>query len=84
MNVIDKNVELSVIMPVYNEAANIKEIVIDYFETIVCKLNSDLIVAEDGSTDGTKEILSSLKNDIPFNLFSDPRRKGYQKASKML
>ena len=80
MKNIDKNVELSVIMPVYNEAASIKEIILDFFGTIVCKLNSDLIVAEDGSTDGTREILSSLKNDIPLNLFSDPKRKGYAKG----
>jgi dolichol-phosphate mannosyltransferase len=82
VNIIDKNVELSVIMPVYNEAANIKEIILDYFETIVCKLNSDLIVAEDGSTDGTKEILFSLKNEIPISLFSDQKRKGYAKGVK--
>ena len=75
-----KNIELSVIMPVHNEAASIKGIILDYFETIVCKLNSNLIIAEDGSTDGTREILFSLKNDIPLNLFSDLRRKGYAKG----
>jgi glycosyltransferase involved in cell wall biosynthesis len=81
VNRIAKNVELSVIMPVHNEAGSIKEIILDYFETIICQLNnSNLIIAEDGSTDGTREILFSLKNDIPINLFSDIRRKGYAKG----
>ena len=80
MDTTDKKLELSVIMPAYNEAASIKEIIFDYFKTIVSKLNSNLIVAEDGSTDGTRELLFSLKNEIPLNVFSDPKRKGYAKG----
>ena len=82
MNSTEKKPVLSVILPAYNEAANIKEVIFDYFETIVSKLNSNLVVAEDGSTDGTKEILLSIINDIPMNLFSEPKRKGYANGVK--
>lgn len=41
---------------------------------------SRLIIAEDGSIDGTRDILLSLKNSVPMSLFSDPRRKGYAKG----
>ena len=71
---------LSVVLPAHNEAKNIREIVFDYFNTIVCKLPSTLVVAEDGSTDGTKEVLFSLKEEIPMDLFTHPKRKGYAKG----
>lgn len=44
------------------------------------RLPSVLVVAEDGSVDGTKEILFSLKYEIPMNLLSDCNRKGYAKG----
>jgi glycosyltransferase involved in cell wall biosynthesis len=40
-----------------------------------------MIVAEDGSNDGTREILMALKNDLPISVFSDATRKGYAKAA---
>jgi glycosyltransferase involved in cell wall biosynthesis len=52
-----------------------------YFEEIVTKIPSRLIVAEDGSADGTPDILSSLTKRIPFSLFSERTRKGYAKAA---
>jgi len=39
-----------------------------------------LVVAEDGSTDGTREILTSLKREVPMMLLSDHNRKGYAKG----
>jgi glycosyltransferase involved in cell wall biosynthesis len=71
---------LSVVMPAYNEADTIKDIVTEYFEEIISKLPSRLIVAEDGSSDKTPQILASLANKIPITLFSERRRKGYAKG----
>jgi len=71
---------VSVVLPAYNEAETIRGVVIDYFEEIVNKLPSKLIVAEDGSVDRTPEILASLANEIPISLFSDRGRKGYAKG----
>ena len=71
---------LSIVLPAYNEAGTIKDVVADYFEEIVTKLPSKLVVAEDGSSDQTPEILSSLTSEIPISLFSSPIRKGYAKA----
>jgi glycosyltransferase involved in cell wall biosynthesis len=51
-------VKLSVIIPAYNERATIREVI-----ERVCKVDLDLdvIVVDDGSTDGTREILSDAK-----------------------
>ncbi len=70
----------SVLLPAYNEAETIVDTVTAYHKEICEKLPAELIVAEDGSTDGTKEILASLKNKIHFRLLSDHNRKGYAKA----
>ena len=71
---------VSIVLPAYNEAETIKDIVIDYFKEIVSKLPSKLIVAEDGSVDQTPEILESLAHELPISLFSDRNRKGYAKG----
>lgn len=71
----------SVVMPVYNEGSTVERVVRDFYEKVVKKIpNARFIIAEDGSTDGTKEILSRLNREIPFVLVSGEERKGYAKA----
>ncbi len=74
---------LSVVIPVYNEAGVIEEVVRDFNEKVIKKIpDTRFIIAEDGSTDGTKEILSRLNKEILFKLVSGKERKGYAKAFK--
>jgi len=75
------NSSVSVLLPVYNEEEIISNILTAYYNEICRKVSGVLVVAEDGSTDGTKEILASLQNELPLVLHSDPRRKGYAKAA---
>jgi len=78
---IDK--DLSIVIPVYNEAGVIESVIRTLHEKVIKKIpNARLIIAEDGSTDGTKEILNNLKKVIPFILISGKERKGYTKAFK--
>jgi glycosyltransferase involved in cell wall biosynthesis len=72
--------QLAVLLPAYNEAETIKEVVVNYFGEIIAKLPSKLIVAEDGSTDETPEILSYLSKAIPISVYSERARKGYAKG----
>lgn len=52
--------KLSVCMPVYNEVATVEEIVRRVIETNA-GLAKELIIVDDGSTDGTREVLEGLK-----------------------
>jgi dolichol-phosphate mannosyltransferase len=72
--------EIDVVLPAYNEAKTIRAVVLDFYSEIATKIPSRLIVAEDGSVDGTKAILQSLKHEVPISVFSDPHRKGYAKG----
>jgi glycosyltransferase involved in cell wall biosynthesis len=85
MNDLSVNVgtSFSVVIPVYNEAEVIEDVVRGFHEKVIKKIpGATLIIAEDGSTDGTKEILSRLKEEIPFVSISGKERKGYTRAFK--
>ena len=69
---------LSVVIPVHNESDVIEEVLNGYYrEVILQRPNSELLVAEDGSTDGTCEILNRLSKEIQITLKTGTERKGY-------
>jgi glycosyltransferase involved in cell wall biosynthesis len=64
---------LSVVMPCYNERATIEEII---RRVLAVPLRIELIVVDDGSTDGTREILAGLSREFPFTLILQPSNAG--------
>ena len=60
-----KNPLLSVVMPVYNERTTIDEII---RRVLAVPLRIELIVVDDGSRDGTGEILDALRSELQFTL----------------
>jgi len=74
---------LSIVVPVYNEAGVIERVLRDLHAKVAsCQPASEFIVAEDGSTDGTKEILRRLEPELGLRLVMGDRRKGYTGAVK--
>ena len=72
---------VTVILNVFNEAGTIEREIREIHEKIVSRLpGSETIVAEDGSTDGTKEILARLKTELGIIHSTSAERKGYAKA----
>ena len=78
-----KNVpKVSVVMPVYNEAYVIEKSIRSYYNELKGKIDFEMIIAEDGSTDGTKEILKRLKNELKIRVYLHDERKGVLRAFK--
>ncbi len=72
---------VSVIINVFNEGGTIEKEIREINSVIIQKLpGSELIVAEDGSTDGTKEILARLKSELGIIHSTSTERKGYARA----
>jgi len=64
---------LSVVMPVYNERATIEEMI---RRVLAVPIRVQLIVVDDGSRDGTRDILSGLAADKSFTLILQPQNGG--------
>jgi glycosyltransferase involved in cell wall biosynthesis len=64
---------LSVVMPVYNERGTIDEIIA---RVLAVPLRIELIVVDDGSSDGTRDRLVELQRERGFVLLLQPRNQG--------
>ena len=66
--------KLSVVMPVYNEQATLRQVV---ERVLSVGLEIELLCVDDGSTDGSREILSDLKKQYPaMVVFLQPHNMG--------
>lgn len=79
--------KLSVVIPVFNESATILKLLAAVEKAPVYDLEKEIIIIDDCSTDGTKEILKNLKGKYEI-LFQEQNlgkgaalRRGFQKAS---
>ena len=79
--------EISVVIPVYNEKDTISHIVDRVTQT---GLVHEIVIVDDGSTDGTREVLEALKKHPLVRVFLQEKnqgkgaavRRGIEKASK--
>jgi len=64
---------LSVVMPVFNERETIEEII---GRVLAVPVRSELIVVDDCSTDGTRDMLAALQARLGFRLLLHERNRG--------
>ncbi len=73
---------LSIIIPVFNEKDTILEILkrIEKFEPLGKKIKKEIIIVDDGSTDGTSEILNGLGEG--YKIIYHSKNQGKEEAIK--
>jgi dolichol-phosphate mannosyltransferase len=54
---------VSVVVPVFNEAGNVGPLAREVFDALDGRMNYELIFVDDGSTDGTRDVLQDLRRD---------------------
>lgn len=69
--------EVAVVLPCHNEADIIEKVVREFYEELNGKVSFEIVVCEDGSTDGTKDVLRKLSKEIPMKVILGNERKGY-------
>jgi glycosyltransferase involved in cell wall biosynthesis len=66
---------LSILMPVYNERERVERAIAEVLDTQL-PTEFELIVVDDGSTDGTRDILRGRDPDDRVRLFEHPENRG--------
>lgn len=72
---------ISLVLLVHQEADIIESVIKDFYEKVTSRIpGSEFIICEDGSTDGTKEILERVKDHYRLSLYMGNERRGYTNA----
>ena len=67
---------LSVVIPAYNERATIRQLVAAVLAVNLEGLDREIIIVDDGSTDGTRDTLKELDGQDGVRVFLQPRNFG--------
>ena len=69
---------ISIILPVYNEVKSLEHVISNWSKYLIeKKLTHEFVICEDGSTDGTKELIKNLEKSYNISNQSVKNRRGY-------
>jgi glycosyltransferase involved in cell wall biosynthesis len=68
--------KLSIVMPAYNEQATIREIVSRVLAVDLGPVTKELVIVDDGSKDGTRDILKELDGKDGVRVLFQPQNQG--------
>ena len=72
----DALVKLSIIMPAFNEKRTIREIVARVLAVDLPDIEKELVIVDDGSSDGTRDILAELDGNNGIRVFYQTSNQG--------
>jgi len=55
--------KISILVPVYNEINSLKQVLDKLEKTDICSLEKEIVVVDDGSKDGTRELLQEMEKN---------------------
>ena len=67
---------LSIIIPVYNEKSTIKDILFAVKNVNILDIEKEIIIIDDFSTDGTREVLQELEKENKYKIFYQEKNQG--------
>jgi glycosyltransferase involved in cell wall biosynthesis len=68
--------KLSIVMPAYNERRTIRQMVSQVLAVDISPLEKELLIIDDGSTDGTRDILEELDGHDGIRVLLQPKNAG--------
>ncbi|MEO8070039.1 MAG: glycosyltransferase family 2 protein [Acidobacteriota bacterium] len=68
--------KLSIVMPAFNERRTIREIVASVMAVDLGGLDGEIVIVDDGSTDGTRDILKELDGQPGIRVLLQPKNAG--------
>jgi len=78
---VKSKLELSVIFPVYNERHTIETVIREWRKELRrLRINFQIIICEDGSSDGTSQFLKKISSKYKLLLNQKKTRRGYGQA----
>lgn len=78
---VNLNSGISIVLPVHNEENNLRNLLHEWNTSLKnTEITHEFIIVEDGSTDNTKKIISSLEKKYPIINLSQNERRGYTQA----
>lgn len=74
--------KLSILIPVFNEVGNIEEVIKQITNLQLKNIQKEIIVVDDGSTDGTIQVLDKIQDKYHFKLIKHQKNSGKGSAVK--
>ena len=72
---------LSIVLPVHNEIDNLRKLITTWNDSLKNQeLDYEFVIVEDGSTDGTKQLISELEKKYQVINLSQNEKRGYSQA----
>lgn len=77
--------KVTILIPVYNEVSTLKEIIKKVEETDICGLEKEIIIIDDYSTDGTRDLYKDLPYKVLYHDYNQGKgaalRTGFKEAT---